>query len=214
MASFGLMLKPTSRVSGATDDEDDDTMAIVNLSSSGAGEIVYDVIDETTDAEVKEEWVKLTVMFEWEAGNVVDSGEVVVSFNPVSTMGGDTYDEDGAARERYVATSGSTTLISVSPCETTLLFPFVTGVGGYSTGIAITNTSEQEGSCTATFTGEDAPDSMDSLVEPERQWVFMTAMGFQGYLTAECGFQGGKGFAFVANPDVGAHGYIAEVVPQ
>ena len=45
-AAFGLELKPTSRVSGATDDEDDSTMAIVNLNSSGSGEIVYDVIDK------------------------------------------------------------------------------------------------------------------------------------------------------------------------
>ena len=38
--------KPTSRVSGATTDEDDsDTMAIVNLNSTlGSGEIVYEVI--------------------------------------------------------------------------------------------------------------------------------------------------------------------------
>ena len=119
--------------------------------------------------------------------------------------------EGSPATTRYTASS-SQTVIQVSPCETTLLFPFVTGKDGYTTGIAITNTSEQEGSCTATFVGEDAPEDMDSPVEPERQWVFMTAMDFQGYLTVECGFQGGKGFAFVANPAVGAHGYIAEVL--
>ena len=86
--------RPTSRVSGATDDEDDPTMAIVNLNSSGSGEIVYDVIDGmTTDPALKEEWVKLMVTFSWEAGNVIDSGEVAVSFHPVSTEGGDTFDE-------------------------------------------------------------------------------------------------------------------------
>ena len=36
--------RPTTRVSGATTDEDDPTMAIVNLNSSGSGEIVYDVM--------------------------------------------------------------------------------------------------------------------------------------------------------------------------
>ena len=45
-ASFGLMLQETTRVSGATDDEDDSTMAIVNLNSSGSGEIVYEVIGD------------------------------------------------------------------------------------------------------------------------------------------------------------------------
>ena len=89
--AFGLMLQETTRVSGATTDEDDDTMAIVNLNSSGSGEIVYDVIDDTTDDTLKEEWVKLMVTFSWEAGNVIDSGEVAVSFHPVSTEGGDTF---------------------------------------------------------------------------------------------------------------------------
>ena len=42
--AFGLELQETTRVSGATTDEDDDTMAIVNLNSSGSGEIVYDVM--------------------------------------------------------------------------------------------------------------------------------------------------------------------------
>ena len=41
-AAFGLELQETTRVSGATDDEDDVTMAIVNLNSSGSGEIVYE----------------------------------------------------------------------------------------------------------------------------------------------------------------------------
>ena len=100
--AFGLELQETTRVSGATTDEDDDTMAIVNLNSSGSGEIVYDVIDMTTDPALKDEWVKLMVTFSWEAGNVIDSGEVAVSFHPVSTEGGDTFfDErcgDGALR--------------------------------------------------------------------------------------------------------------------
>ena len=203
-------LKRGTRASGVTV-ETGETTGIVDLSLAGTGEVTYTVMTRLRMRMLKEEWVKLTVTFEWASGSVVDSGEVVVSFDPVSTVGGDTYDIDGAPTERYVATSGSTTIISVSPCETTLLFPFVTGIHGYTTGIAITNTSDQEGSCTATFAGEDAPDSMDSPVESERQWVFMTAMGFQGYLTVECGFQGGKGFAFVANPEVGAHGYLAEV---
>ena len=74
-------------------DEDDSTMAIVNLNSFGSGEIVYDVIDMgTTDKDLKEEWVKLMVTFSWEAGNVIDSGEVAVSFHPVSTAGGDTFE--------------------------------------------------------------------------------------------------------------------------
>ena len=54
---------------------------------------------------------------------------------------------------RFVASNNPQTVIQVSPCTTTLLFPFVTGKDGYTTGLAITNTSEQEGSCTASSTG-------------------------------------------------------------
>ena len=42
---------------------------------------------------LKDEWVKLMVTFSWEAGNVIDSGEVAVSFHPVSTEGGDTFED-------------------------------------------------------------------------------------------------------------------------
>ena len=202
----------TGRTVGVTENEDDDTKSDVQLSPSGSGSATYTVtgMDDRLDGE----WVILPVDFKWTAGNVIDMGEVDVSLHPVSMRGDANLDDENVPTPRFAATNNPMTVISVTPCETTLLFPFVTGVEGYSTGIAITNTSEQEGSCTATFTGEDAPDSMDSSVEPERQWVFMTAMDFQGYLTVECGFQGGRGFAFVANPEVGAHGYIAEVVSQ
>ena len=209
--AFGLMLKPTSRVSGATDDEDDATLAIVNLNSSGSGEIVYEVIDNTTDNELKEEWVKLTVTFSWEAGNVIDSGEVAVSFHPVSTVGGDTFDEDGAAAERYVE-SAAYTVIDVSPCQTTLLFPFVTNQADFDTGIAISNTSTQAGSCTISYHGVDAPDDWDSdEIAAERQMIFLlsaAAMGFQGYIMADCGFQDAHGFGFISNATV-AQGYLA-----
>ena len=90
---------------------------------------------------LKEEWVKLMVTFSWEAGNVIDSGEVAVSFYPVSTEGGDTFLIEGAAMERY-AESPAYTIIDVSPCQTTLLFPFVTNKSGFDTGIAISNTSD------------------------------------------------------------------------
>ena len=76
-------------MSGATDDKDDSTMAIVNLNSSGSGESYTTSSPGTTDPTLKEEWVKLMVTFSWEAGNVIDSGEVAVSFHPVSTEGGD-----------------------------------------------------------------------------------------------------------------------------
>ena len=140
---------------------------------------------------------------------MIDSGEVAVSFHPVSTEGGDTFAIDGAAMERYVE-SPAYTVIDVSPCQTTLLFPFVTNQAGFDTGIAITNTSAQAGSCTISYHGVDAPDDWDSEVAAERQEIFLlsaTAMGFQGYIMADCGFQDGHGFGFISN------GYMSSAGP-
>ena len=126
-------------------------------------------------------------------------------------------DEDGAATERYVE-SPAYTVIEVSPCETTLLFPFVTNKAGFDTGIAITNTSEGSGSCTISYHGVDAPDDWElDEIAAERQEIFLLsakAMGFQGYIMADCGFQDGHGFGFVSNgyptgPSTLAQGYLA-----
>ena len=121
MASIGLMLQ-TGRTSVTVKDE----VGTVVLSSSGSGEVIYEVIDGTTTDTLAKEWADLAVTFSWESGNVIDSGEVAVSFAPVSTMGGDTFMDEGELPERYVE-SGSQTIIDVSPCETTMLFPYVTG---------------------------------------------------------------------------------------
>ena len=166
---------------------------------------------------LKEEWVKLMVAFSWEAGNVIDSGEVAVSFHPVSTAGGDTFDEHGAFAERYVA-SAAYTVIDVSPCETTLLFPFVTNQAGFNTGLAITNASEGSGYCTIEYSGPDAPaDLMSPPIAGGAQWVDLLSIiapEFQGYVTASCKFQDGHGFAFITDgygsekPNL-AQGYLA-----
>ena len=207
-ASIGLMLK-----TGRTSVTVAAGMGTVVLSSSGSGEVTYEVANGTTADTGAKEWVDVEVTFSWKSGNVIDSGEVAVSFDPVSTMGGDTFmDDEGAPAERYVA-SGSHTIIDVSPCETTMLFPYVTGKLGYYTGIAITNTSSQSGSCTVNFIGEDQPEALESSeIVAKRQWVFMTPEEFQGYLTVDCNFQNGRGFAFIGNNELSvAHGYLAEV---
>ena len=210
---IGLTLQIDPRVSGVT--VDDDGRNIVDLSASGSGAVVYDV-SATADA-LADESVELMVTFEWEAGDVVDSGEVDVSFHPVSIMGGDTYEVNGAPTERYVA-SGSHTVIEVNPCLTTLLFPFVTNQAAFDTGLVITNASGQSGSCTIDYSGADAPDDMTSqAVAGGAQWIALAsniAQGFQGYITATCAFRDAHGFAFISNGFGGgettaAQGYLA-----
>ena len=199
-ASFGLMLKPsTARDRGVTVE---DGVGTVQLSMSGSGAVTYQVVDGTTGADDKDEWVKLPVTFEWESGDVIDSGEVAVSFAPVSTMGGDTFASDGAPAERYVA-SGSHTVIDVSPCLTTLLFPYVLHHTGFDTGISISNTSSESGSCAINYHGAGGPDPHESrLIAGGGQLIFtlsstVDTTGFQGYLVAVCDFPKAYGFALI-----------------
>ena len=215
-ASFGLMLKSDTRASGVTVE---DGVGTVDLSSFGSGEIVYEVIDGTTADDVADERVDLTVTFEWEAGDVTDSGEVAVSFDPVSTMGGDTFATDGAPAERYVA-SGSHTVIDVSSCLTTLLFPFVLHQSGFDTGIAISNTSSESGSCTINYHGAGGPDPHESpFIAGGGQLIFtlsstVDTTGFRGYLVAVCDFRKAYGFALILDgfgmrASTLAQGYLA-----
>ena len=215
-ASFGLMLESDTRASGVTVE---DGVGTVDLSSFGSGKIVYEVIDGTTADDVADERVDLTVTFEWEAGDMTDSGEVAVSFDPVSTMGGDTFATDGAPAERYVA-SGSHTVIDVSSCLTTLLFPYVLHQSGFDTGITISNTSSESGSCTINYSGTgDHPDPYESpLIAGGGQLIFtlsstVDTAGFRGYLVADCNFRKAYGFALIldgfgAEPTM-AQGYLA-----
>ena len=74
------------------------------------------------------------ITFTWEAGDMppLDMGTVTVSYSPVDDGTGDI--------PRYV--SGPTNdVIEIDDCTTTLLFPYVTNMYGFNTGLAITNAS-------------------------------------------------------------------------
>ena len=57
----------------------------------------------------------------------------------------------GAKMPRFVASNDPDMVVEIDDCVTTLLFPFVTNKAGFDTGIAITNTSSDAGSCTITY---------------------------------------------------------------
>ena len=105
-------------------------------------------------------------------------------------------------------------VVEVDDCITTLLFPYVTNMAGYDTGLVITNTSKESGSCTIEYSGADDPDDMMSQpVDGGTQWVKLLstiAAGFQGYITATCEFRDAYGFAFITDGDADlAQGYLA-----
>jgi len=116
-------------------------------------------------------------------------------------------------------TSGATsTLFSVVPCQTVLMFPYVTNVTGYETGMAISNTSkdpfqtqQSSGACSMYFYGQNQPSAAVAFVNgagastiAAGEMSANTASGlglvnFNGYGLAVCNFQFAHGFAFVQN---------------
>ena len=216
-------LAPLMLVTGEDEGADDEGM--VRLSSAGVGEVMYKfdtglLVDfeqtadqtDTVDDNIShvddgtKEWNTVEITFKWEAGEPpLDMGTVTVSYEPVSS------DTDDIPR--YV--SGPTNdVIDINDCTTTLLFPFVTNKHGFDTGLVITNTSEEAGSCTIGYNGADAPEDMTSQpIAGGAQWINLVssiAADFQGYVTTSCEFRDAYGFAFVTNGEATlAHGYLA-----
>jgi hypothetical protein len=132
---------------------------------------------------------------------------------------------------RFADTSTASNIFTVVPCLTTLLFPYVTSVQGFDTGLAISatatdpfGTTPQSGTCTlnwygAAFTGATPTPVVNSgttyttLVSSTLNNV---TGGFTGYMIAVCRFQYAHGFAFVS--DLGARnlamGYLALIIPD
>jgi hypothetical protein len=124
-------------------------------------------------------------------------------------------------------TSGSNLpVISVAPCQTTLLFPYLTNQAGFDSGFSIAATSAdpfgtfaQGGTCTLNMYGVGAPTTAPTLTVPTagegHNTVSAVAPGFQGYVIAVCNFQYAHGYAFLSNGFSGvgngglSEGYVA-----
>jgi len=127
-------------------------------------------------------------------------------------------------------------LYTISPCSCNLLFPFVTNIAGFDTGVAIANTTAdtlngvtpQAGTVTLTYYGTTpgggaAPplQTTTSTVAAGSELIFTLSNGgnygiaatpgFEGYIITRANFQYCHGFAFIS--DVGAQklaeGYLA-----
>lgn len=157
--------------------------------------------------------------------------KVAGTLAPLSTVVGPS---DTAPVPRFSMNATPQNVFNVVACVTNLLFPFVTNMAGFETGIAISNTSldtfgtpSQTGPCTITFfsggaflpaqtTSVDvkAGDTMAFLVGSGNSAVGLTgAPGFQGYMIATCNFQFAHGFAYLVAPaGAGAMGYLPLVI--
>jgi len=151
---------------------------------------------------------------------------VNVDFAPTSTV---TTASSGPI-PRFVPSSTAINGFAINSCATNLLFPFITNIAGFDTGIAISDTSTdpfgtaaQNGTCTLNFYGSNAPSAF-TTPNVLSGTVYTTlastvAAGFQGYMIAVCKFQYAHGFAFVTDgfggPGRGlSQGYLPLVIPD
>jgi hypothetical protein len=148
---------------------------------------------------------------------------VNASFAPIGTV-------TGPAASTPLFAAPTTTPLNVQAivlCQTTLMFPFVTNVPGFETGVSIANTTTDNlrangtsvaapanGACRLNFYNGigDQPKQfttdvlgVSTAASPTKGSVFantLTAMGptnFTGYAIAQCDFNQAHGFAFIVN---------------
>jgi len=129
---------------------------------------------------------------------------------------------------------------TVTLCQTSILFPFVTNQLGFDTGIVLTNASTdnlgaagrsvaaaQAGTCNLSFYGAGAPTPATGVADPggnlptASTHAFLlsaVAPGFQGYMIAQCPFQWAHGFGFLAynltQANGAVEGFIAPVLAR
>lgn len=160
----------------------------------------------------------------------IGTGTVAGSYAPVSTV----ITPITSPVPRFTDTGSQTAALTIGPCETRLLFPFVTSITGWDTGLAISNTSkdpfgtgQQSGACTLYFYGTPSDSNQTTSVNiAAGQQMLMTLSGgnaaqglsavpgFTGYVIAVCNFQYAHGYAFISDLGVNrfAQGYVALIL--
>jgi len=130
-------------------------------------------------------------------------------------------------------------ILSITNCATNLLYPFVSSVTGFNTGIAVANASKdpfgtvnETGICRVFFYGTTAGGGIDptpqsfsksvpsgqvatfNLLFGGPEFGIQPVVGFQGYIIISCNFRWAHGFAFVSDPSnlQTAHGYLALIL--
>jgi hypothetical protein len=202
--------------------------------TAGSGSFVWEVFGQDPNSI---DTLSFAVALAFRNANNPGLGQMTVngSFAPVSSV--NTMNAS-APIPRFADQSTAAAAASINICQTNLLFPFVSNQGGFDTGIAIANTSQdpygttpQSGNCELNYyggtTGGGAAPSKQtttSAVAGGAQAIFTLSSGgtngiaatpgFQGYIIAVCNFRFAHGFAFIS--DVGAqrlsHGYLALIL--
>jgi hypothetical protein len=204
---------------------------------------VWEVINSIPNAP---ETLYFGVFASWSAnGPTSGAMSVTMSYAPTPSGGGFTAATGAVASStlpepRFNDTGTAKTALSISICQTALLFPYVINTNGFDTGLAIANTTTdpfgtapQSGYCTLNWYGTGTPATNPGFLGNAgyqtttptssqmiasgtiQAWgTSVAAPGFSGYVIAVCNFQYAHGFAFVS--DLGARnlamGYLADII--
>ncbi len=212
--------------------------AVALTSSANTANLVYEIwysdpsVLETLAVPITVEYVSNTASNIPATTPATSPSKVAIGFSP--QVGPHTA-SGSAPIPRFIQDTTSTALFTISPCSCNLLFPFVTNIAGFDTGVAIANTSmdpfntsSQTGTVVLNYYGTTsgggaAPPATPPLgpVPAGQELIFTLSNGgnystpatpgFEGYIIAQANFQYCHGFAFIS--DVGAQklaeGYLA-----
>lgn len=223
-----LVAAPTD---GSTASTADGSVAL----SGGAGAAVWEVLTSNPGA-ISTFTIPVSVTYKSNPLPGLGTATVNGNYAPTTTV----FTASATAPvPRFVDNPQSATTFTINSCRTNLLFPFVTNVAGFDTGMVISNTSSdpfgtvpQRGPCTLNYYGSTsgggaAPGAQTSGTVNEGTQLIWTLSnggnlgvaatpGFQGYIIATCNFQYAHGYAFVS--DLGAsrvaEGYLALVMDK
>ena len=200
------------------------------ITLTSAGSVTYQIVSQNGSA-IDSFSIPVTITYTYVPPSTPNVGTILASATYAPTSAEITTLNPAFGIPRFADTSVLTPFITISACQTDLLFTFMTNQAGFDTGFAIANTSTdpfgtaaQNGTCTLNWYGS-GPAAGTATTTPSvasgtvyTNLVSSAAAGFQGYMIAVCNFQYGHGFAFISDgygqPGRGlSQGYLASIIP-
>jgi len=200
------------------------------ITLTSAGSVTYEVRTQNGSG-IDSFAIPVTITYTYTPPSTPNVGTILASATYAPTSAEVTSLNPAFGIPRFADTSVLTPIITISACQTDLLFTFMTNQAGFDTGFEIANTSTdpfgtsaQNGTCTLNWYGT-GPAAGTATTTPSIasgnyyvNLVSSAAAGFQGYMIAVCNFQFGHGFAFISDgygqPGRGlSQGYLASVIP-
>ena len=182
------------------------------------------IFDVTGEGDADELIIEVT------SGGSTDTADLAITFEPAAGAVGDDLTLSAMILPRRRIDESfvvSSTLVvgTYAACTgDTLVFPFISNMGGFDTGVVLVNDSKVDGECSLFWDGVMLTNDDDEVVVADRdmmdvdskdQTAFILSMqnaGFQGLLSAECSFKPAYGYAYITDTaGTGAQGYLAEV---